>query len=359
MTPLISMTDLQVHFPIRRGATFGRTTGHVRAVDGVSLDIRKGETLGLVGESGSGKTTLGRAVLRVVEPTSGSIHVHLDGRDIDLRAVDRVGLRGLWRHMQLIFQDPYSSLNPRMTVREIIGESLLVHGLAKGKELEERVVDIIRRCGMDAEHLNRYPHAFSGGQRQRISIARALIMRPQFIVCDEPISALDVSIQAQILNLLKTLQQELGLTYLFIAHDLAAVAYACDRVAVMYLGQIVELADTQALYYTPRHPYTEALMSAIPVPDPDAASKPVLLVGERPDPANPPPGCRFHTRCRYADARCRVEMPSLAAIADGHMVACHHAASLSLAGAREHADAVEVTASPMRATPSSNLPEQP
>ena len=343
--PLVSIEDLKVHFPIRRGGIFGRTAGAVRAVDGVTLDVLRGETLGLVGESGSGKTTLGRAVLRVVESTSGRIRIRLDDRDIDLRAIDQAGLRRLWRHMQLIFQDPYSSLNPRMTVREIIGESLLVHGLARGAALETWVADIAQKCGLDAEHLGRYPHAFSGGQRQRISIARALVMRPQFIVCDEPISALDVSIQAQILTLLKSLQQELGLTYLFIAHDLAAVAYVCDRVAVMYLGQIVELGETQALYYTPRHPYTEALMSAIPVPDPDAELRPILLTGERPDPSNPPPGCRFHTRCRYADARCRSEMPVLAPIAAGHLVACHHAASLSLAGAREQADAAFVSSS--------------
>ncbi|MCC6195295.1 MAG: ABC transporter ATP-binding protein, partial [Burkholderiales bacterium] len=344
---LISIEGLEVHFPIRSGATFGRTTGYVRAVDGVNLDIHRGETLGLVGESGSGKTTLGRAVLRVVEPTGGRVRARVGGGDVDMRTVDRTGLRRLWRHMQLIFQDPYASLNPRMTVREIIGESLLIRGIAKGAALEQHVVDIARRCGLDAEHLGRYPHAFSGGQRQRISIARALAMQPEFIVCDEPISALDVSIQAQILALLKTLQADLGLTYLFIAHDLAAVAYACDRVAVMYLGQIVELADTQALYYTPKHPYTEALMSAIPVPDPDAGLHPVLLTGERPDPSNPPPGCRFHTRCRYADAKCRTEMPTLAAIAEGHRVACHHAANLSLVGAREQADAPEMGTYPI------------
>lgn len=339
MTALVTIEDLKVHFPIRRGATFGRTTGYVRAVDGASLEIRRGETLGLVGESGSGKTTLGRAILRVVEPTGGRLTLHLEGRDVDLRTVGRAELRRLWRHMQLIFQDPYASLNPRMTVRDIIGESLLVHGLAKGDALEERVVEVVRRCGLDVEHLGRYPHAFSGGQRQRISIARALVLQPEFIVCDEPISALDVSIQAQILNLLKSLQQDFGLTYLFIAHDLAAVAYACDRVAVMYLGQIVELAETQALYYTPRHPYTEALMSAIPVPDPDAKLRPVLLPGERPDPSNPPPGCRFHTRCRYADARCRTEMPALTHLGDGHWVACHYAPVLTLQGAREQAEA--------------------
>jgi oligopeptide/dipeptide ABC transporter ATP-binding protein len=356
MRPLLSISGLKVHFPIRKGATFGRTIGHVRAVDGVDLDIRRGETLGLVGESGSGKTTFGRAVLRIVEPTTGTIRFQREGREIDLLAVGRKELRGMWRHMQLIFQDPYSSLNPRMTVGEIIGESLQVHGLAKGRELHARVAEIAGMCGLDAEHLGRYPHAFSGGQRQRVAIARALVMRPEFIVCDEPISALDVSIQAQILNLLKTLQQDLGLTYLFIAHDLAAVAYACDRVAVMYLGQIVELAPTSQLYYSPRHPYTEALMSAIPVPDPAAGLRPILLPGERPDPANPPAGCRFNTRCRYADATCRMQAPALSPIGDGHLVACHHAARLSLTGAREQpGDDPQADRHP---APSANRPER-
>ena len=359
MAALLELRDIQVHFPIRRGATFGRVSGHVRAVDGVTIDIRQGETLGLVGESGSGKTTLGRAILRVIEPTAGSLLLHLDGNRINLRALDRKGLRRVWRHMQLIFQDPFSSLNPRMTVRDIIGESLLVNGLAKGGELEDRVVDIVRRCGLDAEHLGRYPHAFSGGQRQRISIARALVMRPQFIVCDEPISALDVSIQAQILNLLKTLQQELGLTYLFIAHDLAAVAYACDRVAVMYLGQIVEMANTQALYYEPKHPYTEALMSAIPVADPDATITPVLLPGERPDPANPPTGCRFHTRCRYAEASCRAAAPALRELVPGHWVACHFAERLTLRGALEHASIAPPSRTLKSSPPSTATQEAP
>jgi peptide/nickel transport system ATP-binding protein len=333
VTPLLELQDLRIHFPIVKGALARRTLGVVRAVDGVTLTIERGETLGLVGESGSGKTSLGRGILRVVEPTGGRVLYHRDGRPIDLATLDRPGLRAMWRHMQLVFQDPYASLNPRMTVRDIIGEPLVANRLARGSELDDRVVDIAGRCGLATEHLGRYPHAFSGGQRQRIAIARALVLRPEFIVCDEPVSALDVSIQAQILNLLEELQQSLALTYLFIAHDLAAVAYASDRVAVMYLGQIVELAPTERLYYAPRHPYTEALMSAIPAADPDAARTPILLPGERPNPANPPPGCRFHTRCRYADATCRLTPPPLRECAPGHAVACHHAERLSLRGA--------------------------
>ncbi len=333
MSRLIEVSDLKVHFPIGKTGWFGRPTGYVKAVDGVSFEIQRGETLGLVGESGSGKTTLGRALLRALEPTSGQIVYQHDGASIDIMALDRNGLRSMWRHMQMIFQDPYSSLNPRMTVRDVVGEPLIANNIAKGSELNERVIDMARRCGLDVEHLSRYPHAFSGGQRQRIAIARALVLHPEFIVCDEPVSALDVSIQAQILNLLKDLQVQLNLTYLFIAHDLAAVAYACDRVAVMYLGQIVEVAPTQALYYTPKHPYTEALMSAIPEADPDQVMHPVLLTGERPSPANPPMGCRFHTRCRYATEVCRESPPALQEGAEGSWVACHHAEELTLKGA--------------------------
>jgi peptide/nickel transport system ATP-binding protein len=239
--------------------------------------------------------------------------------------------------MQMIFQDPYASLNPRMTVKEIIGESLVVNRLARGAQMDERILDIARLCGLNIRQLSRYPHAFSGGQRQRIAIARALVMHPQFIVCDEPVSALDVSIQAQILNLLKDLQQELDLTYLFIAHDLSAVAYACDRVAVMYLGRLVEMATTQALYYRPQHPYTEALMSAIPPDDPELPMQTVFLEGEPPNPANPPAGCTFHPRCRYADTqRCITEVPRFREVSAGHFIACHHAEILSLKGALEH-----------------------
>ncbi|MCC6470164.1 MAG: ATP-binding cassette domain-containing protein [Alphaproteobacteria bacterium] len=333
MTALIELDDVKVHYGVRKGVFARRLVGVVHAVDGVSITIDRGETLGLVGESGSGKTTLGRAILRVVEPTHGRVLFHRDGKPVDLRGLERAEMRRMWRHMQLIFQDPYASLNPRMTVRDIIAEPLVANGIGNAAEIADRVADMVRRVGLSLEHLGRYPHAFSGGQRQRISIARALVLRPEFIVCDEPVSALDVSIQAQILNLLKELQEELGLTYLFIAHDLAAVSYVSDRVAVMYLGQIVELAPTSQLYYAPRHPYTEALMSAIPVADPDRAMRPQLLPGERPDPANPPSGCRFHTRCPYADAACRNDPPALVERAAGHWVACHHADRLTLRGA--------------------------
>jgi peptide/nickel transport system ATP-binding protein len=335
MSRLIEVSDLKVHFPIGKTGWFGRPAGYVRAVDGVSFEIQRGETFGLVGESGSGKTTLGRAMLRAIEPTSGGIVYQRDGDSIDVMELDRGGLRTMWRHMQMIFQDPYSSLNPRMTVRDVIGEPLIANNIAKGPVLKERVIDMAGRCGLDVEHLSRYPHAFSGGQRQRIAIARALVLHPDFIVCDEAVSALDVSIQAQILNLLKDLQVQLDLTYLFIAHDLAAVAYACDRVAVMYLGKIVEVAPTESLYYAPKHPYTEALMSAIPEADPDQVMQPVLLTGERPSPSNPPDGCRFHTRCRYATEVCRASAPALQDSGEGHLVACHHSEELTLKGAPE------------------------
>lgn len=335
MEPLITVRDLQVSFPVGKAGILGRPKAYLQAVAGVSLDIRKGETLGLVGESGSGKTTFGRAVLRLQEPTGGDVIFNLDDRQISLGELNTKNLRRVWRHMQMVFQDPYASLNPRMTVREIIAEPLMVHRQGTSKEILSRVEEIADMCGLQRAQLRRYPHAFSGGQRQRIAIARALALMPEFIVCDEPVSALDVSIQAQILNLLKDLQRKLGLTYLFIAHDLATVAYICDRVAVMYLGQIVELADTAKLYYTPKHPYSEALMSAIPDIDPDQQMTPVLLTGERPNPANPPSGCRFHTRCRYADQTCRTTQPALREIGSGHFVSCHYADTLELDGALE------------------------
>ena len=336
MNSLLKVSHLRVYFPVGKTSMFGRTTGYTKAVDGVSFEIRRGETFGVVGESGSGKTTLGRAVLRAIEPTGGEIIYHRDGNTIDIMGLKRNSLREMWRHMQMIFQDPYSSLNPRMTVRDVLSEPLIANKLSKGAELNDRVVDIARRCGLDVEHLSRYPHAFSGGQRQRIAIARTLVLRPEFIVCDEPVSALDVSIQAQILNLLKDLQQQFDLTFLFIAHDLAAVSYICDRVAVMYLGQIVEVAPTESLYYSPKHPYTEALMSAIPEADPSQIMKPVLLEGERPSPANPPVGCRFHTRCQYVTQICRESPPALKEGEAGHLVACHRAGELTLNGALEH-----------------------
>jgi peptide/nickel transport system ATP-binding protein len=336
MNSLLKVSHLRVYFPVGKTSMFGRTTGYTKAVDRVSFEIRRGETFGVVGESGSGKTTLGRAVLRAIEPTGGEIIYHRDGNTIDIMGLKRNSLREMWRHMQMIFQDPYSSLNPRMTVRDVLSEPLIANKLSKGAELNDRVVDIARRCGLDVEHLSRYPHAFSGGQRQRIAIARALVLRPEFIVCDEPVSALDVSIQAQILNLLKDLQQQFDLTFLFIAHDLTAVSYICDRVAVMYLGQIVEVAPTESLYYSPKHPYTEALMSAIPEADPSQIMKPVLLEGERPSPANPPVGCRFHTRCQYVTQICRKSPPALKEGEAGHLVACHRAGELTLNGALEH-----------------------
>ncbi|MCD4718817.1 MAG: ATP-binding cassette domain-containing protein [Desulfobacula sp.] len=337
MKSLIEVDNLKVHFPIGRPRLFGKKQQLLKAVDGISFKIKVGETLGLVGESGSGKTTLGRAVLRLIEPTAGEISVQFNGEAVNLTDLNQKELRHHWRNMQMIFQDPYSSLNPRMTVKEIIGESLLANKLASGKELEEKVVYIADLCNLNVQQLGRYPHAFSGGQRQRIAIARALVMRPQFIVADEPVSSLDVSIQAQILNLLKDLQKELGLTYLFIGHDLNTVAYACDRVAVMYLGQIVELASTERLYNTPKHPYTEALMSAIPSLDPEESMQNVLLEGEQPNPADPPTGCYFHPRCRYADKdKCLSQKPPFCEMSDDWFVACHFADKLKLKGALDY-----------------------
>ena len=337
MSELLAVEHLSVRFPIKSGTIWSKTVGHLTAVDDVSFTISRGETLGLVGESGSGKTSLGLAVLRGHEPSTGSIVLEIDGHRVPITSLGKTALREARRHMQMIFQDPYASLNPRMTVRDILSEPLIA-GAAKGqrltrKQVDARVVDIATKCGLSREQLNRFPHAFSGGQRQRIAIARALVLNPALVVCDEPISSLDVSIQAQVLNLLAELQETLGLTYLFIAHDLAAVAYVCDRVAVMYLGQIVELGTTRQVYYSPKHPYTEALMSAVPEPDPDAIRRPILLTGERPDPAHPPAGCRFHTRCPYATETCRSVMPPLRPLGDGHSVACHYADELKLRGA--------------------------
>ena len=329
---LLEIKNLKVHFPIRSKRLFGGTTRYVKAVDGVSFYIEKGETLGLVGESGSGKTTIGRSILRAIDPTEGQVTFKLDDQIVDLTQLQGRGLRAFRRYMQLIFQDPYASLNPRMTVRDIIAEPLVASKLAKGKEVDERVRETAALCKLNLEYLRRFPHAFSGGQRQRIGIARALISQPQFIVCDESVSALDVSIQAEVLNLLMDLQAEFGLTYLFIAHDLSVVAHISSRVAVMYLGQFVELAPTKKLFYSPRHPYTEALMSAIPKVNPDLEMTPVHLKGEIPSPVNPPPGCRFHTRCPYVQDMCRTEMPQWQEIETRHFVACHFADTLTLKG---------------------------
>jgi oligopeptide transport system ATP-binding protein len=318
--PLISIHDLTVHFPVDARSLFGRSTQFVKAVDGVSLDIHSGETLGLVGESGCGKTTLGRAILRLTEPTSGQILF----RDRDLAHLSKSEMRAHRRHLQVIFQDPYASLNPRMTVSQIIGEPLETFHLATGDAKKRRVQELMEMVGLSPRFLKRYPHEFSGGQRQRIGIARALAVDPEFIVADEPISALDVSIQAQIMNLLQRLRAEKNLTYLFISHDLRAVRHVSDRVAVMYLGKIVELAEARALYANPLMPYTKALISAVPVPDPkiEAARRRIVLEGDVPSPINPPRGCRFHTRCPYAIKACREIEPQLVEIKPKHFAAC-------------------------------------
>jgi len=328
---LLEVRNLKKHFPIVRGL-FRRVQGYVRAVDGVSFSIDEGETLGLVGESGCGKTTTGNCILRILEPTDGDIVFHNGGKAIDVTALDEEQLRQLWCNMQMIFQDPYSSLNPRKTLKQIVGEPLVAHGVARGKELDDRVAHLLQIVGLRPEYMSRYPHAFSGGQRQRIGIARALALNPKLIICDEPVSALDVSVQAQILNLLEDLQNEFGLTYLFIAHNLAVVKHISNRVAVMYVGKIVELAKTDELFLNPRHPYTEALISAVPEPDPLLRRKPIVLPGEVANPANPPSGCYFHPRCRYAREVCSTETPTLKDDGNGHWSACHFAEELQLAG---------------------------
>jgi len=318
-TPLLSVRALVKHFPIKKGL-FGRQAGVVRAVDGVSFDIAPGETLGVVGESGCGKTTTGRAILRLVEPTAGEII--FGGADV--RALDAGTLRKLRRQMQIIFQDPFSSLNPRMTVGAIVREGLTVHRLAEGAAADARVRQLLDEVGLRPEYAARYPHEFSGGQRQRVGIARALAVEPRLIVCDEPVSALDVSVQAQVINLLQDLQRDRGLTYLFIAHDLSVVEHIATRVAVMYLGRIVELATAESLYREPLMPYTQALLSAVPVPDPTAKRQRIVLTGDVPSPANPPPGCVFHPRCHHPakDAACARIVPPLEEKAPGHWAAC-------------------------------------
>ncbi len=320
MTPLLEVRDLTKHFPVRRG-WFRRTRGTVRAVDGVSFTLQAGETLALVGESGCGKTTTGRAILRLVEPTSGS--VHFDGTDV--LALRGESLRQLRRHMQIVFQDPFGSLNPRLTIGAAIREGLLVHDLAHGAEADRRVAHLLDEVGLRSEYASRYPHEFSGGQRQRVGIARALAVEPKFIVCDEPVSALDVSVQAQVVNLLRDLQRDRGLSYLFIAHDLAVVSHMADRVAVMYLGRIVELASRATLFAAPLMPYTQALLSAVPVPEPGRVRRRILLAGDPPSPANPPPGCVFHPRCQHPakDEQCTRAVPVLEEKSPAHWVACH------------------------------------
>lgn len=327
--PLLRVEHLTKHFPITQGF-FNKEVARVKAVDDVSFEVFEGECLGLVGESGSGKTTVGRCILRAIYPTDGEIEFRVDGQMVDVAKADGPQLKQLRKHMQLIFQDPYASLNPRMTVFDIVGEPLLVNGMSDRSEREQRVRELMAQVGLNPTHLRRYPHAFSGGQRQRIGIARGLALHPKLIVADEPVSALDVSVQAQILNLLQRLQAELGLTYIFIAHDLSVVRHICDRVAVMYVGKVVELAEVGDLFDTPRHPYTEALLAAVPLPDPTKRSRESELEGEVADPSDPPPGCAFHSRCRYAQDRCRSEIPKLREISDGRFVSCHLAEELPL-----------------------------
>ncbi len=339
---LLDVRNLKMWFPRHQGF-FGRQVSYTKAVDDVSFYIRRGETLGLVGESGCGKTTIGRCVVRYYQPTAGEIHYYGDGKDVDLATLNRQQLHKYRQDIRMIFQDPYSSLNPRMTVFEIVAEVLKVNGIASGKELEDRVAQLLRRVGLRPEYMRRYPHAFSGGERQRIVIARALATNPRLIVADEAISALDVSIRAQILNLLEDLQEEMGLTYLFIAHDLSVIRHICDRVAVMYVGKLVETAEATELYREPKHPYTEALMSAVPIHNPRLRNKGrrIRLEGDVADPANPPSGCYFHPRCRYAQEHCAEDEPALREVTPGHYAACHFAEELNLRGAIAHERAAQ------------------
>jgi oligopeptide transport system ATP-binding protein len=319
VAPLLSVKNIAKRFPVR-GGIFSRIVDHVHAVDGVSLDVAPGETLGLVGESGCGKSTTGRCIMRLIEPSAGEIW--FQGQNVT--ALEGEALRAMRRDMQIIFQDPFASLNPRHTVGGIIGEALTIHGLAKNRQdMEGKVVELLKTVGLAPEHMRRFPHEFSGGQRQRIGIARALAVEPKLIVCDEPVSALDVSIQAQVINLLEDLQEQFGLAYLFIAHDLSVVEHISDRVAVMYLGRVVEVAGADELYENPLHPYTEALLSAVPIPDPKIKRKRIVLQGDVPNPINPPSGCHFHTRCPIAQPKCTQEAPVLKSAGGRHQVACH------------------------------------
>jgi oligopeptide/dipeptide ABC transporter ATP-binding protein len=316
--PLLSVTHLKKYFPIRRGV-LSRVASYVKAVDDISFEIKVGETFGLVGESGCGKTTAGRAVLRLLEPDAGTIR--FDG--IDLRSLGSQELRRRRRHMQIIFQDPYASLNPRMTIRAIVAEPFVIHGTANGSARDDQVANLLKTVGLDPSVMNRYPHEFSGGQRQRIGIARALALRPKLIVADEPVSALDVSIQAQIINLLADLQQQFGLTYLFISHAIPVIEHISTRIGVMYLGKLVEVGTSTQICLSPKHPYTQALLSAVPIPDPAAKKRRIVLTGDVPTPINPPTGCRFHTRCPIAVERCKIEEPPLRPLEDGRHAACH------------------------------------
>ena len=328
---LLEVKDLKKWFPIEKGF-LRRVVGHIKAVDGVDFHIDEGETFGLVGESGCGKSTLGKSILRGLEPTSGEINLRLDGGFVDINALSKRELRAIRRNMQMVFQDPYSSLDPRMTVLEIVGEPLVASNLMTGRELTDRVSYLMEVVGLDVRYLKRYPHAFSGGQRQRLGIARALATNPKLIVADEAVSALDVSVQAQILNLLQDLQEQFHLTYLFVSHDLSVVEHLCDRVSVMYVGKMVEMAETEELFANPKHPYTEALLSAIPIPDPEVTMERILLPGEVANPANPPSGCYFHPRCNYAQDICSTTEPAWEEVSPGHFARCHFADELKLQG---------------------------
>jgi len=338
---LLEVKNLKKHFQIKKGFIVSKITGNIKAVDDVSFYIHPGETLGLVGESGCGKTTTGRVIMRAHDPTSGEIWFN-DAKlgRVNVADLDKQNLQQIRMNMQMIFQDPYSSLNPRMTLQQIVGEPLLVNHVAKGKELQDRVAELLKVVGLRPEYMMRYPHAFSGGQRQRIGVARALALNPQLVVCDEPVSALDVSVQAQTLNLLQDLQQEFQLTYLFISHDLSVVEHISDRVVVMYVGKLVEHARTEELFYNPKHPYTEALLSAVPKPDPRQRSTPIVLQGDIADPGNPPTGCYFHPRCRYCMDLCKTEAPQLREIRPDHFVSCHRADELQLIGVKEFTQGV-------------------
>lgn len=326
---LLDVQGLKKYFPITKGL-LRKTVGSVKAVDGVSFQVCQGETLGIVGESGCGKTTVGLSLMHLIQPTEGFIRLQVDGQ---WKEVNSKSIRNLRKEMQIIFQDPFSSLDPRMRIRDIVAEPLLAHGMRDRRARYERVESLLNSVGLGSAHMNRFPHEFSGGQRQRVGIARALSLNPSLVVCDEPVSALDVSVQAQVLNLLDDLQQEFGLTYLFVAHDLSVVQHISDRVAVMYLGRIVEMADVEELFIRPRHPYTEALLSAIPEPDPDIEGEQIILKGDVPSPANPPSGCHFHPRCPYARELCRQASPELLDLGEtGHLVACHYAKELDLTG---------------------------